>query len=382
VRISERLGLFRMLALGVALLVVPAMPAGEAGWTVARPDYSWSFPQDHWSHPTYKLEWWYFTGHLETDQPPRRAFGYQFTIFRIGLQPHALDYDSAWTASNLLMGHAAITDKQGDRHVFGEVLYRGAELLAGFGEYPEPEIAWSRAPVGTDGRWSLRWNGDGFDFELRDDRQGIALDLTTRPLKPLIFQGPNGYSVKSVTTDAASQYYSMTRLETKGTLSLDGTTYPVNGQSWMDREFSTSNLDDEQIGWDWFSLQLDDGRELMLYVLRRADGSVDFGRGTVVSADGRPRWLSAGEWRVQTTGRWTSPETASDYPAAWVIEVEADGLILDVRPDVAAQENIGRLAGGLCYWEGAVTVFDRAGKRIGQGYVELTGYGDGNRPPV
>ncbi|HXV77411.1 MAG TPA: lipocalin-like domain-containing protein [Candidatus Polarisedimenticolaceae bacterium] len=370
------------LLLSAAGLVAPAGQAGRAEWTVARPDYVWSFPRDHWRHPGYRLEWWYFTGHLTTEEVPQREFGYQFTLFRIGLGPTPPALDSSWSASELLMGHAAITDKHEKRHVFSEVLYRASGLLAGFNDHPQAEIAWSRAPVGTDGRWRLGWNGEAFDFQMSDTGRGIAFELTTRPLKPLVFQGPNGFSRKSLAAGAASQYYSMTRLETRGTLSFDGKRYDVHGSSWMDQEFSTSHLAEQQVGWDWFSLQLDDGRELMLYVMRRADGTIDHGRGTLVTVGGSPIWLEPSRWDLATTADWTSRESGARYPAGWTIELPEFDIAVDVRPDVADQENVGRLAGGLYYWEGVVTVRDRDGARVGRGYVELTGYGDGNRPPV
>jgi predicted secreted hydrolase len=342
----------------------------------------WSFPEDHWAHRDYRLEWWYFTGHLETTDTQSRRFGYQLTIFRIGLHAERLELDSDWAAANLLMGHAAITDKETGRHVFSEVLYREAEFLAGFGAYPDPEIAWSRAPAGTDARWSLRWNGEAFDFAARDEERGIAFDLTTRPLKPLLFQGPNGFSRKAEAPGAASLYYSFTRLATNGTIDIGGATHEVRGESWMDKEFSTSHLGEEQVGWDWFSLQLDDGRELMLYAMRGEAGSADFSRGTLVSPEGEARYLADGEWQVRATTTWNSPETGADYPAGWEVTVPSAGLDIRVRPEVDDQENVGRLAGGLHSWEGAAGLFDADGARVGSGYVELTGYGEGNRPPV
>ncbi len=375
-------------ALIVVLLVssgafdAPRSVAGAPVWIGADPDYAWSFPRDHWAHTDHRLEWWYFTGHLASRSEPARRFGFQLTIFRIGLHPRPLGFESHWTAANLLMGHAAITDKDNRRHVFSELLYRESELLAGFSAYPDPEIAWSRAPVGTEGRWSLRWNGEAFDFEVRDDAKGIAFALSTEPLKPLVFEGPNGYSRKDDAPGAASLYYSFTRLATTGTLELDGEVWQVDGLSWMDKEFSTSSLGEDQVGWDWFSMQLDDGRELMLYSLRRSDRQVDYRQATLVDAGGRARHLRSAEWHVRVTGRWRSPETDADYPSQWQVELPADGILLTVRPDVAAQENVARLAGDLYYWEGAVSLFDERGTRLGNGYVELTGYGPGNRPPV
>jgi predicted secreted hydrolase len=369
--------------LTIPILVVGiAAGSGPTSWTAADPDYRWSFPADHWSHDRYRLEWWYFTGHLAAVGPTEREFGFQFTVFRIGLHPHPLDYESSWTASNLFMGHAAVTDKTAGRHVFSELLYREASFLSGFGEWPDRRIAWSRAPVGTDGIWTIDWNGTGFDFEAMDERQGFAFDLSTRPSKKLVLQGPGGYSRKAETDGAASLYYSMTRLATEGTLRIDGSTYRVSGESWMDKEFSTSHLGDEQVGWDWFSLQLEDGRDLMLYVLRREDGSVDYSRGTVVGPDGRTRFLDAGEWSYEATSSWRSRRTGAVYPARWTIQIPDEGLRVEVEPVVADQENVGHLSGGVHYWEGAVAVRDARGRPVGRGYVELTGYGEGSRPPV
>jgi predicted secreted hydrolase len=367
-----------MVLAGSGLAQEPSSP----GWAVADPDYRWSFPADHWTHDEYRLEWWYFTGHLVAEEDPQRRFGYQFTVFRIGLYPEALGFESNWTASNLFMGHAAVTDKVRQRHVFSEVLYREAEFLAGFTDHPDPLIAWSRGPVGTDGKWVLRWNGSAFDLEAVDERQGIAFALSTAPDKPLVFEGPNGFSRKARAEGAASQYYSFTRLATEGMLRIGGETFRVRGESWMDKEFSTSHLGQDQVGWDWFSLQMNDGRELMLYFMRRADGKIDFAQGTVVRPEGRTRFLDTGEWTTRTTATWRSDRTEAVYPAGWVIEIPSEALRVEVVPIVGDQENVGRLSGGVYYWEGAVAVYDEDGESVGSGYVELTGYGEGSRPPV
>ena len=354
----------------------------EAPWVQAESGYAWSFPRDHWAHPGYGIEWWYFTGHLESDAEPKRRFGYQFTIFRVGLLPTLRPLDSGWNASNLLMGHAAVTDKDRQEHRFSELLYRDAPLLAEFKTYPEQPIARSRAPVGTEGEWILRWNGQAFDFEMVDDAHGFAFDLTTRPLKPRVFHGPNGLSRKADEPGAASLYYSFSRLVTQGRLTLDGESWKVRGESWMDMEFSSSQLTEEQVGWDWFSLQLEDGRDLMLFAMRRGDGEDGHRRGTVISADGRTRYLEGEEWVLRRTARWTSRESGIVYPAAWALEIPGESLSLTIRPDVADQENRSRLSAGPKYWEGAVTLTDRSGDRVGRGYVELTGYGENNRPPI
>ncbi|MFQ6673041.1 MAG: lipocalin-like domain-containing protein, partial [Candidatus Tectimicrobiota bacterium] len=312
----------------LVLVLLLAAGAQAAEWKAARPDYGWSFPTDHWARAGYRTEWWYFTGHLTTASAPQRRFGYQFTIFRVGLAVERPKLASAWSVTDLMMGHAAITDLATGRHRFSELLYRTVPFLGGFGRYPEPLIAWSRAPAGTDGTWTLRWNGEAFDVAMQDDRHGLAFALTTRPAKPLVFQGPNGFSRKGEGPNAASHYYSFTWLATEGSLTLDGTTFDVKGDSWMDKEFSSTRLAEHQAGWDWFSLQLDDGREIMLYLLRHKAGGVDFAQGTIVSQKGEARYLARGDWTVRATRTWTSPETGAAYPARWTVEIPDEGLRL------------------------------------------------------
>jgi predicted secreted hydrolase len=358
-----------------------AAPGGDgAAWLAARPDFAWRFPRDHWSHPGYRTEWWYFTGHLAGPADTGARFGYQFTVFRVGLLPDAPSWRSTWAATDLVMGHAAVTDLRTGQHVFSEILYRAVPLLGGFGAPGDPLLAWSLAPPGTPTRWTLAWNGRGFDFAMRDDPGGIAFTLSTRATKPLVFQGPNGHSRKGAAGGAASQYYSFTRLATSGTLRVGPETLTVRGESWMDKEFGSNQLADDQVGWDWFSLQLDDGRDLMLYVLRDAAGGPSHARGTLVAPDGRPRWLEAAEFSVAASARWRGP-TGTEYPARWRVRVPLAGLDLDVAPRLAAQENRSRLIPGLEYWEGAVDV--RAeGRHVGRGYVELTGYAARTRLPL
>jgi predicted secreted hydrolase len=353
-----------------------------AGWLEASPDWAWSFPRDHWAHRAFRNEWWYFTGQLVSRGEPQRCFGYQFVIFRVGLYPGVSGFDSEWDAANVLMGHAAITDRDEAEHRFSEVLYREAPFLAQFNAYPEPVIAWSLAPPGTDGRWKLTRKGEAFDLEMVDRGQGIALKLNTAPSKARLFQGSGGFSRKSDEPGASSMYYSYTRMHTQGTLRIDDESWQVKGVSWMDHEFSSNQLTEEQAGWDWFGLRLDDGRDLMLYELRRKNGAVDYGKGTLVSPEGQVRYLSAADWRLRVAATWKSPESGVVYPAAWSFELPSEKLQLTIRPDVADQENRSRAGIGMTYWEGAVTAYGADGRRAGDGYAELTGYGENNRPPI
>jgi len=357
--------------------------AADPAWMAAAPGHAWAFPRDHSSHPGYRNEWWYFTGILSAPgasvAPPRR-FGYQVTVFRIGLSPSRPDGGSAWSAADVLMGHAAVTDLASGERVFSEVLYRAIPLLAGFGEPKDPVLAWSRGPPGTERRWELRLDGDGFEVDVSDRAKGLALRLRLRPERGPVLHGPGGVSRKSSREGFASLYYSLTRLATEGDLEMGGSIASVRGESWMDKEFGSSQLAPDQAGWDWFALRLADGRGLMLYLLRGKGGGSDFASGTLVDRDGRARWLSAEEFRIRATGRWRSPATGADYPSGWAVEVPSAGLALRVEPEVADQENRGGSAP--FYWEGAVRVTGAGGAPAGEGFVELTGYGEGNRPPL
>ena len=355
-----------------------AIAAGaEVGFRPAAPGRAWSFPRDHWTHAGYRTEWWYFTGQLRSEDPPGRELGYQLTFFRIGLLPEKPALDSPWATANLVMVHAAVTDVEARRHVFSEVLWREVPMLGAFEAFPRRPLAWARAPAGSAGAWTLDLEGETFRVAAEDRARGLSFQLAARPEKPVVLQGPDGYSRKAAEAGFASLYYSVTRLSTEGTVSLDGRAWRVRGLSWMDREFGSSQLAPSQVGWDWFGLQLADGRDLMLYVLRRADGSADFGRGTLVGADGSARWLAPGDFTVRARTTWRSPVTGATYPAGWSVEVPSAGLALEVDPAVSDQEDRAARGGG-----GAVRVRDAAGKPAGAGYVELTGYGKGSRPPI
>jgi predicted secreted hydrolase len=356
----------------------PAAPAAEAdpSWSRARPGFAWEFPRDHAAHRGYRIEWWYLTGLVRAREAPERTFGYQFTVFRVGLRRERAALSSAFTTDTLLLGHAAITDVAGGEHRFADLLRREVPLLAGFGAPGEPLLAWARAPAGTDGRWAIAWNGEGFDVEMIDARQGMAYRLTTRPDKPLCLHGDRGFSAKSADGESASHYYSFPRLRTRGTLTLDGRTFAVEGTSWMDKEFSSASLSPRQVGWDWFALRLVDGRDLMLYVLRGDGGATDFAQGSLISAAGEVRSLPGSAFRLAATARWGA------YPSRWTLELPEEKIAVTVEPLVADQENRGTVAGAPRYWEGAVRVLDARGDEVGEGYVELTGYGEGSRPPV
>lgn len=364
-------------------------------WLRAGPGHAWSFPRDHYARPGYRTEWWYLTGHLDVVGEPADSepCGFQFTLFRIGLDPAwdpaAAGVDSAasaWRAANLIMGHAAVTDPAAGSHEFSEALWRAAGGLGGFGVPGDSLLAWCLAPPGTPGSWSLALNGEAFTARARDERRGLAFELHCATERAPLLQGEGGFSPKDATGEAGSLYYSLPRLEVTGTLRRGGRDVAVTGRAWLDREVFTSTLGAGQVGWDWVSLQLDDGRDVMLYRLRAPDGSSDFALGTLAAPGAPPRALPAGTWTLEPLKTWTSAATGAEYPVDWRLRVPGEAIDLELRAVLADQENVSTRT-GVHYWEGAVRAVAPPGSRgagspLGRGFVELTGYGEGSRPPV
>jgi predicted secreted hydrolase len=320
----------------------------------------------------YQTEWWYYTGNLVADGGQR--FGYQLTFFRRALAPPDLrtERESIWAADQVYMAHLALTDVSGERFQASERFARGAAGLAGAQAAPyqvwledwaveevEPGVTRMRARTASQ--------------DPSQSQGGMALDLVLVDGKGPILQGDRGYSPKGPQPGNASHYYSLTRLETSGTVQVGDTVYPVSGLSWMDHEWSTRALAADQVGWDWFSIQMDDGSELMVFQLRKEDGSIDpFSSGTFVAPDGSTRHLGRDEIEIQVDDTWRSPHSGATYPARWTVVVPAADFVVEIEPYLADQE----LTLSYAYWEGAVGVEgERAGQAIrGNGYVEMTGY--------
>jgi predicted secreted hydrolase len=337
-----------------------------AGFAEALVPRRFVFPEDHGPHPAYRHEWWYFTGNLES--PEGRRFGYQLTFFRFGLAADAPARTSRLAADQIYMAHFAVTDVAGRRFSAFERMSRAALGLAGAESMPLRI-------------WVEDWTAEGppgesLPLRLRAAQDGVAIDLVLSSDKPAVFHGERGLSRKGARPGNATYYYSFTRMPTRGTVHIGGAAHPVEGRSWLDREWGTSALSGDQVGWDWFGLQLDDGRELMVYRLRRRDGSADpRSTGTLVRADGSTRSLALEDIDIEVLENWSSPATGVRYPARFRLGVPSEGLSLETIPVLDAQE----LETSVRYWEGAVRVLgtDHGAPVGGRGYVELTGYGGG-----
>lgn len=340
-------------------------PLDPDGFRLAVPPYAFRFPADHASHPRFRTEWWYYTGHLAA---PGRSFGYELTFFRVGLPRRRSDSPSAWAAHDLVFLHLALTDETHGRFRRFEASRRAALGLAGADS--------TRYSVWLDGA-SARLAADSLTHLLRGAGDDFALDLSLVPRKPPAIHGAGGVSRKGAGEGAASHYYSLTRLATKGRVAAGSDTLEVTGESWMDHEFSSNRMAGTHEGWDWFSVQLDDGRELMLYQLRLKGGGIEpLSHGTLVEEDGRTRPLALADFRVRARGRWRSPRTGAEYPSGWTLELPREALSLALEPALADQELVARGMGGVAYWEGSVRVSgtSRGAHVTGKGYVELTGY--------
>lgn len=322
------------------------------------------FPEDHGPHPTFRTEWWYLTGNLSG--PGGVPFGFQLTFFRNALAPpDSVSTGSAWRTRQIYMAHFALTDGETEGFHAFERFSRGALGLAG--AQASPFRVWLED-------WAIQGAGGGmFPLLLQASEGGVGLELTLVPKKPLVLQGNRGLSQKGNQPGNASFYYSFTRLEARGTINLEGRAVPVQGEAWLDREWSTSALSEDQAGWDWFALQLDDGFDLMIYRIRDRSGNPDpLSDALLVDPEGRTRRIEPEEVDLQVLETWASPKDGTRYPGRWRLGLPSMDTSLEVVPLVPDQE----FRATFRYWEGAVRVEGtRAGSPVvGRGYVEMTGY--------
>lgn len=374
---GRRFGRFLFVAIGVlafsgALHAISSATTSNhtrpGGFRSAEPGYQYRFPRDHGTHDDFRTEWWYYTGHLTAANG--RRFGYQVTFFRRGIEPERVGANSSqWAIRQLYLAHVALSDLDHKRFRYAEKVSR-----AGLGK--------AGADAGRLHAWIDRWSIEASASPHEHHRvlagtDEFSLDLTVTPEKPPIVHGERGVSRKGNAPVQGSHYYSFPRLATSGTLTVNGERFAVNGLSWMDHEFGSGDLGDDLAGWDWFSVQLENRTELMLYRLRRADGTVaPVSSGTAIFPDGRTQHLSATNVQVDVLDYWPSQTSGGRYPSRWRLTVPALDLSLDLRPLLPDQELTTSHSTQVTYWEGAVGISGRlrGAPVTGQGYVELTGY--------
>lgn len=351
----------------------PAPHGGVEGFEIARPGRTFEFPRDHGSHPEFSIEWWYITGHLQSDAP--KPIGFQVTFFRRSTRPLGSSTSAVgeppFGLSQIYLAHMALSDP--NQGVFLHQERLGRDGWDAWAKTNQLDV--------RNGNWSLKAIPGGTNevFRLQGSLGATTLlDLTLTPLKPRVFFGTNGVSRKAVEPSAASHYITYPRLGVVGTWTTGSAVRSVKGEAWFDHEFSSSQLGEGQIGWDWASIQLNDGREVMAYRMRRDDGSTDpFSTLAWIDAVGRVQHFDAREFRWEVLSTWKSPKNGATYPARIRIHAvdPATGApwAATLVPRLADQELEGEI-GGISYWEGACAVEDATGKEIGKAYLELTGY--------
>lgn len=345
------------------VFALAALSAAGADWKIAAPGWTYQFPRDHHAHREFKTEWWYFTGNVFDNEG--RRFGYELTFFRHGIRPLAERDPNAsrFIVDDLKFAHFALTDVKGKRFQFEQKTSRGAFGEAGFDD--GARIAWIED-------WSLVAAANGWDIGAKGKNGEVRLHLKFG--QGPVIHGENGVSVKAAGGASASHYYSLPRLETTGELRADGQTRFVQGETWFDHEWSSSQLGRGEIGWDWICLQWENGAALMLYRMRTESGTVEpSSSGTWIEPDGTATHLRASDFTMVPTAFWTSKTTKARYPIAWQIELPNQRLKFAVSSALDDQE---LKLGPITYWEGAIDadgIHDE--KPIhGRGYLELTGY--------
>ena len=341
----------------------------SSGFVLADGSRHLIFPKDLGAHEEFRTEWWYYTGNLETRQG--RHLGFELTIFRVGLLPPTivLPTDSKWYSHSLYFAHFAVSDIAGGQFYAFERYSRPGPGLAG--AEGDPYHIWLED-------WNITQSSHGV-YRLQAEQGGIALDLTLSDEMGVVLHGENGYSRKGKNPTNASYYYSQPRLVADGFVQIQGDQYPVTGLAWNDHEFSSGILDENQIGWDWFSLQFEDGPALMLFQLRERGGNIsDSASGTFISTNGTSQPLQKSDFDVAVLDQWRSPHTQELYPSSWEIHIPKLDCRLNIKPWMADQEISFP---SVTYWEGAVHFEGtcNGNSARGNGYVELTGYA-GNVP--
>jgi predicted secreted hydrolase len=351
----------KLVSIAAALLLLQPL---AAQYRTARPGYGYEFPRDHFNHPDFQTEWWYYTGNLKSADG--RRFGFELTFFR-----HGISRDPAkaatWDLKDLYIAHLALSDLDGGKFYHAERTNRSGPGIAAVSE--SLGRVWN-------GNWQIQWRGKDQVLSAIDER--FRLHLTLHPEKTPVIHGENGVSQKTQGPGRASHYISLPRLASSGAIELGNKKFEVSGTSWMDHEFFTHQLESEQTGWDWLSLQLADNTELMLFRIRRKDGSIDpYSAGTYVDEKGKTTHLRSVDFALRPAEEiWTSPITGARYPIHWRIAIPKLNIELEAKTPLESQELTGKTGFTPNYWEGAIVLSGRHGPQSlsGVGYLEMTGY--------
>ncbi|MGA1842861.1 MAG: lipocalin-like domain-containing protein [bacterium] len=353
------------------LLIFPCLARSESFFRMALPGYQYRFPKDHYSHPDFQTEWWYYTGHLNTEDG--KNYGYELTFFRAGIESQRKrESESKWVIKDIYSAHLAISDENRKEFRFWEKVNRKGPGLAGAEE--DKLLVWNEG-------WRLEGSRDTQHLQAGKGAFGINLSLT--PTKPPAIHGKGGVIIRAPEPGHTSHYYSLSRMDTEGYIRIEGKRIGVKGSSWMDHAFFSNQLIGNQEGWDWFGIQLDNNTELMLYQLRSKGGGINpVSSGTIVGPKGETQHITSSEFSIITLDIWQSKKSGTKYPSGWQISIPGRGIILKIIPTYKEQELITKHA---IYWEGSciVTGTYKDKKISGLGYEELTGYARslGIQPP-
>ncbi len=357
-----------LLQTALAALAVPFAPPL---W--ALPPRTLQFPRDFGSHPDLATEWWYITGHARAQDG--REFGYQVTFFRSRIDV-AKSLHSAFAAKQIVFAHAAITDLAGKKLWHDQRIARDGFGIASASQ-SDTDIKlrdWSlvRRPLASGSPAGSGASDTPGTYEAHVAADGFAIDLRFAPTQPVLLQGDAGLSRKGPSPDQASYYYSEPQLAAQGRLTLQGRTFDVTGTAWLDHEFSEALLHPDAVGWDWIGMNLDDGSALTAFHLRRRDGSTLWAGGSMRAKGGAVRSFNEHEVRFDAESTWASPRTKAVYPTRWRVQTPAGTFTVHALLDDQELDSSGST--GSVYWEGLCELLDAQGRRVGRGYLEMTGY--------
>ena len=371
--------IFILIPLLLPIFVLPAAASESGDYLSVTGPCNLEFPRDHGAHPGYRTEWWYYTGNLRSEKGD--PYGFQLTFFRIRISPPGDEKNwpskpSAWRVSQVYLAHAAVSDIAGQQHLYAEDVARAALGMAGVIQSSQHTKIYLK-------NWSTQIEAD--QQRLKVNAADFSYEFSFKPTKPLVMHGDRGYDRKGSTPDRASCYYSFTRLEGKGSITIGGNAVAVAGAAWMDHEVSTASLEPGITGWDWFSLQLADYSEIMVYLFRTdKDGLHAASSGTYIDADGMTHQIAGEDIALDVLDTWQSKQSKGRYPSKWQMLIRPLALDVRITSRLPDQEMRTLNSTGVTYWEWSVSVKGTKIKQPvdGEGYVELTGYAEAFDAPI